>query len=649
MDAAARIGSLIAKGLREGPQAIAASHDISATPGRDPDHRATYAADPWAWARDIAHVRLSRQQEQVLEDTQTHDWCLFPAGTNVGKSFILAIAGLHAFDAVGSVRNAEGIEQGCYIRLMGPQHSSILATAYGQMLGIHERCARFGTPLPGHPSQKSVLWRVRHDWYIEAISPPKSNVQSVAHGASGRHYAVMVAIIEEAIGVPEAVLSATEGGFTGQHDKIFGAYNPTEWTGSLDKRCKSGAYHVRRLSSLDHPNVRERTAVIPKAVSVDAIERRIRSDECTDRGPLGQVQPDSEHHDFVYALPPPDIDGTPREDDYPGAQEGELRVYRPGGLFAGQVLGLTPAASSRQLFRGEDIDACVELWRSRQIPAEPPDRVGLDIAGHGPDDTVAVPAWGPDAPELMRLVRAVRASAEGATARKRIAGRIHDMEIETPPLGPHPPKYWEEIARRQRLGETLEEMTTEELHSRHEGALEGLRRTRSVMLGEPEVIPPGDGYDMARDLATRYSPAAWIADAGGPGGAVIEPLSRIHDHEVIEVAFGGAELERLSGEMACINRRAQMYLRMSELVRQHLIALPPSQRLREELMAHEWIPLEKSVLVDDGSRKELLPVMGVTSKDDLKRTLGRSPDFSDAAVLAVHPAEHPGWAEVVDW
>jgi hypothetical protein len=93
------------------------------------------------------------------------------------------------------------------------------------------------------------------------------------------------------------------------------------------------------------------------------------------------------------------------------------------------------------------------------------------------------------------------------------------------------------------------------------------------------------------------------------------------------INFGeGSNARDKSGRLSLANVRAEAYWRMREVldpVDGDDIALPPDSVLLADLCTPKWKPTLRGILVE--------------SKEDIKKRLGRSPDYGDAVVLAGMP------------
>jgi hypothetical protein len=561
--------------------------------------RRKFNGDPYAYMRDILGWHLTDQEEAVLRDLEKYDRVLIPSGNNLGKTFLASAYALYRFDVVAAMPDEEnGLEeQGARVVILGPDAKTI-KTFYKKMLMHAAQAERRGFRMPGQRSEAIVHWWVpgHPEWEVEAISPPKRVGEEVAHGASGRHHVNMIVVVEEGAGVDETRWKAGEGMASGDGNKMFSPFNPTEAAGAAYDRGTSGSWHVRHLSALDHPNVRRRLFkglpgfVGGGAVSFRNIDARVRS-QCVDRGALGHVQPDEKHRDFVYALPP-SLDAHEagaRKDGILGHPDGRPHVFRPRSVFQAQVLGLWPLSADTGLFDATSWEASNERWKTSTLPpGRPPTRVGVDLAWKNTtgDDICAAPAWGTHAAELLRLYAAAK--------------RIPDEK-------------------------------------RRADALDKLRRRR-IRIGEIEVIPNGRGPEVAEALVSRWPASAFVVDKGGVGTSAYDAMDAMKDVDVQGIGFGESAPEPVEGEDWSENIRTAMYVRAAMLLQAGLVDVPPDNLLRAELFAHRLIPKTRRALVrdHDGSMvHKRVPSNLLMSKDEIKKLIGRSPDRADAFILAL--------------
>lgn len=574
------------------------SIDVPVERVRDPAHRRKYAGDPFAYLRDIFGYRLTPDQDTALALIEAEDRVLVPSANNTGKSWLLAAYALYRFDAVAALPNHDLAleEQGAQILLPGPDHSTIFSTIYSAILEHASRAEQRGFTMPGRRSENSVLWRVRPRWFFEAFSPEQKIGQEVSHAASGRHHRNQLAIIEEGQGVPEAVWRAAEGMCSGDGNKIVSAFNPTEPIGPAYKRAKGAGYKVFAMSALRHPNVVQRNAAIPDAISYKVIDQRVLN-ECRDMGKASDTIPDANELDFLYALPSSaGEERGGRPDGIAGHPDGTPRVYRPGPTFAAQVLGQWPRSTRSSLFSVRALEEAMERWDADRKRSPMPDCVGVDPAREGDDTSTYLPRWGRDAEELLRAY------------------------AEAVKQGP--------------------------------AAVETIRRERRQYLGEFVTAPSGDGPSVAIHIMQRFALSTFAIDEGGVAASVLDHMVRVLGARATGVSFSAAPLPPTPGETYSENFRTMLYVRAALLVAAGLVDVPSDVRLREELLAHETSPRARVVTVMDSSgmeRKERKESVLLIEKDEIKKRIGRSPDRADAFVLAVNGDPMPRRKHIQAW
>lgn len=138
---------------------------------------------------------------------------------------------------------------------------------------------------------------------------------------------------------------------------------------------------------------------------------------------------------------------------------------------------------------------------------------------------------------------------------------------------------------------------------------------QGVYVHKPLVWQGIDNMALASRVAQlidAMNPDAVFIDAGG-GAGVIDRLRQM-GKSVIEVHFGGSAT---SGQF--FNRRTEMWAQMARGIRDGLV-LPPMTELKADLTAPTYR------VGDNG-------VMRLEPKEDIKKRLGRSPDYADALAL----------------
>ncbi|MCB9620480.1 MAG: hypothetical protein H6724_13665 [Sandaracinus sp.] len=157
---------------------------------------------------------------------------------------------------------------------------------------------------------------------------------------------------------------------------------------------------------------------------------------------------------------------------------------------------------------------------------------------------------------------------------------------------------------------------------------------RGHWLGMPERFPKGDGPDLGARVRKFVSERQTPGERGGVAGTVkpvvcIDTVGvgvsaydwlRGNAPELEVVAFQGSERARESDRYH--NARSEAYYAMRDWLREGG-SLPPESRVTADLLGVRY-------------KYDALGREQVESKDDIKKRLGRSPDFGDAGMLAVY-------------
>lgn len=113
----------------------------------------------------------------------------------------------------------------------------------------------------------------------------------------------------------------------------------------------------------------------------------------------------------------------------------------------------------------------------------------------------------------------------------------------------------------------------------------------------------------------KFNPDAVFVDSGAMGAGVIDRIRQLGYH-CIDVAFGG----KATDDNRYVNKRTEMYFKLTEFIKKDSGAIPKDAVLQEEL-ANVYYGF------DNRGRLKL------RSKEEIKEVLGRSPDMADALAL----------------
>jgi hypothetical protein len=320
----------------------------------------------------------------------------------LGKTFLLALWGIYPLRRDGGARESGHRRQPSRAHASscpGPDHDTVFETLYSEMLVHAARAELRGHLMPGERSEKSVNWRVRPMWNVEAFSPPSRVHLNVAHTASGRHHRNQIALIEEGQGVSEPLWRAAEGMCSSAGNQIASSFNPTEPVGPAYERARNGTYRVIHLDAFEHPNIVSESSSSRRGRFQASSTRACASAAIAGRIPARRSSRSSATSCTRCRNATPEHGA--RTDNVRGHPDAKPRVYRPTITF-----------TRRCAVSGRDVELRPVRFRGNRSgdgalgqgprPDDAPDRVGLDPAREGDDDAVAAPAWGETAEQLLR-------------------------------------------------------------------------------------------------------------------------------------------------------------------------------------------------------------------------------------------------------
>lgn len=262
------------------------------TPRQQIDHVA-YRTDPVGWARDVlgvsewmlrwsltdgyaGHVTDGTPDPlaTALEAIARGEWTGTASGTGTGKTFVCAVLILWWLAcwpdsvAVTVATKADQQEKGVWreIARQWPKFQAFFPQAELTTLRIRME------PWRGD------AWGA---WGITAA--PRAGEESSA-AVQGLHAPDLLILVDEAPGVPSAVMTALVNTATGDHNIIAAWGNPDHLADPLAQFQDMARVARIRISALDHPNVVTGRELIPGAVTRGSIA--MRADKYSEDGAL---------------------------------------------------------------------------------------------------------------------------------------------------------------------------------------------------------------------------------------------------------------------------------------------------------------------------------------------------------------------------
>jgi phage terminase large subunit len=201
----------------------------------------------------------------------------------------------------------------------------------------------------------------------------------------GCHADNLLIVIDEASGVPPDIWEAAEGAAVGRNNKILAIGNPLMTTGRFydifKGSSKSGAWHKRTISAMNHPNITGKGRSIPGCITNAWLESRI-VEWCEEAEEGVQVFRSTGVADPACTVPEHLNTRTP---EHPDVFSWKGKLYAPSDTFRIRVLGEFPRSEDTSLIPLAWIEAAV----NRSIPpGSGPKRAAVDVARYGDDLTV---------------------------------------------------------------------------------------------------------------------------------------------------------------------------------------------------------------------------------------------------------------------
>lgn len=290
-----------------------------------------YQNEPWeffkvAWPDIIVWDKLREVLQKLVDGKRV----AVPAGHGVGKTWLearIALWFLNCFPPAKVITTA-------------PTWPQVELLLWSEIKAAYNRSA---IPLAGRILSTEL--KVREDWFGVGFSTSgKSDEREYGTPKfQGFHGENLLVIFDEAPGVRHEIWISAISLLVGSNNKILAAGNPTSPSGDFYEACKSPLWEKVRISSFDHPNVKEGRVIIPGAVTAEWIEDR--------RKEWGEDSP----------------------------------------LWQAKVVGDFPDEGEDTLIPLSWAEACVGL----NLGTDGLKCLGADIARYGGDNTVLAEFWGP--------------------------------------------------------------------------------------------------------------------------------------------------------------------------------------------------------------------------------------------------------------
>jgi len=417
--------------------------------------------------------------------------------------------------------------------------------------------------------------------FITGVSIPMSGSEDEREAKfSGMHAPNLLFVLDEGDAIPDEIYRAIESCMSGGFARLLVMFNPKRRMGAVYRMIRDGRCKVVTMTAFDHPNVISGEDLIPGAVTRDQTVKRIN--EWTTPAEPGDC-PKNEGDQLKPGIfqVPDFLEGAiaknDRMEEYPPLQPGYRIIEEP--QYSYMVLGEYPLQSAHQLISTDWVDKArsrydlyvAEFGKNPPVGVNP--SIGFDAADLGEDYNTLCCRYGGFVPPIEKWhgMDVHQSAKRGALIYHEKEGRVINVDSTGVGAGVAP-------------------------------AMNMTFRMKCEACGK--VVAEPNSRDDAECPNSECKSES--------------PMKIIHcNAKRIMVASSPTEKSEL-GEFGLL--RDQLWWAVREWLKTDPTAmLPPSERLTEELIVPEYV-------IQGGKIK-------VTSKDDMRKQLNRSPDEGDSLCL----------------
>ena len=204
----------------------------------EPPVDAHYLTDPQAWAGDKLDMFLWSKQREIVQSVVEHRRTAVRSCHGAGKSFT---AGMLAAWWIDTHPPGEAI-----VVSTAPTYKQVHAVLWEEIRSAHRKGELPGTVL------QTDEWKIG-DILVGLGRKPSDHD---AHGFQGIHRRYVLAILDEACGIPDQLWTAVEAITTNADCRILAIGNPDDPATEFGKVCSPGSgWNVIGISSFDTPNL----------------------------------------------------------------------------------------------------------------------------------------------------------------------------------------------------------------------------------------------------------------------------------------------------------------------------------------------------------------------------------------------------------
>lgn len=207
------------------------------------ERAARYRDDPVGWVRDRLGEHLWSRQRQIAESVRDNRRTAVKSCHDAGKSHTASRLAAWWLDT-----HPPGE---AFVVSTAPTYAQVHAILWEEIRKTAKLAARRGEPLPG-----KVL--LSDEWKLDdgtLVGWGRKPADTDEHGFQGIHRRYVLALLDEACGIPAQLWTAVEAITTNRDCRILAIGNPDDPATEFAKVCAPGSgWHTIRISAFDTPN-----------------------------------------------------------------------------------------------------------------------------------------------------------------------------------------------------------------------------------------------------------------------------------------------------------------------------------------------------------------------------------------------------------
>lgn len=337
-----------------------------------------YLDRPVDWIGDTTREQLWAKQAEIAEALVRYRKVAVQACHSGGKSWL-------ASRLAGWWVDTHPIGQ-AFVVSTAPSYPQVHDILWEEIRAAQRLAEANDRPLPGNANQ-SDEWKVGTGIDATLVGRGRKPADTDEHGFQGIHRRFVLAVLDEACGIPKQLWTAVDAVTTGEDCRILAIGNPDDPTSEFAQVCKPGSgWHVIRIDGMLTPNIsietlrRAATEVCEPPLTAPQVEALLA--EARDAGTPETVDDDRFRHATVSAWWIAD-----KVRGWLGVSVEDGQVKRsPTPMWTAKVRGQFPDVADNALIPLSWIERAME----RDLPpeADAPRNLTVDVARFGTDETV---------------------------------------------------------------------------------------------------------------------------------------------------------------------------------------------------------------------------------------------------------------------